>query len=154
MATRFYELIDFVRVQVGDLDKSVYTDDTLLTVLRVTTGFLALLGYDKSYTTDFNQISQDLSEKEKSLWGKAAAVLLRNPKALSTAADAISIRTEEVSYSTNVGASLIREITQADLQELRSMIFAQDDPMVARRPDYGLQLGLDSPYSGTDVISD
>ena len=153
--TKYYEIVPHVRVHLGDLTKAVYQDDTILTVLRVTTGFLALLGYDHGYTSDFNGVNIQMAEIEKALWGKAAAVLIRNPKALETAAGAVSVRTEEVSYSTNVGAQLVREVAQADLQELRAMIvFRLSEAMVARRPDYGVQLGKDSPYFGTDPISD
>ena len=155
MALKYYELISYCRVSLGDLTTSpTYTDDTIFTVLRVTTGFLALMGYDKGFSTTFNGIDQDLTEKEKFLYGKAVAVLIRNPLALQTAVTAINIRTEEVSYSTEAGARMVADINASDLRELRTMMFQLSDPMVARRPDYGLQLPLGSSWSGTDVISD
>lgn len=155
MATFLYEVVDFVRVHLADIVKPYkHEDDTILLALRVTTSFLALLGYEKSHTSDFNEITPTLSEKEKGLWGKAAAVLLRNPKALQLAAESISIRTEEVSYSTTVGAGLVKEITASDLNELRRMILQLSDALVARRPDFGLQLGKDSDYSGLDPVND
>ena len=157
--TKFYQLIPAARVHLGDLTTSpTYSDDIILTVLRVTTGFLELMGYDKSYETDWNGFtSVTLSAKEQNLYGKAVAVLIRNPKALQTAATAVSVRTEEVSYSTETAGRLVQDIAATDIAELRSMIqtiSGADGILVARRPDYGVQWGLDSDTYGTDPTSD
>lgn len=152
--TQFYVLIPYCRVFLGDTAKTTYADDTILEVLRVVPGFLEALGWDKNWTVTWNGIVADLTEREKVVVAKACAILLRYPKALETAATAVSVRTEEVAYSTETAGRLVRELSAADVQELRRMIVDATDVIVARPSAFGLQLGVGSPLFGADPVND
>ncbi len=134
MSTRLDDLIPFTRMMLGDLARKKYTDDTLMEVLMLTTATLQLLGYDRGHVSTPDSISPDLSEKEKALWGKCAAVLIQDPEAQTAAANAISIRTLGTSYSTVASAGLLDSQASAAFTELRLMIRAlAATPLVGTR---------------------
>lgn len=128
--TKHWQILPFVRVFVGDLDGSVHTDDVLVTVLQVTTAVLQILGYDKGHTSDPDGINPDLSEKEKALWGKCAAVLVQDPKAMQAAVDAVTVRTLGTTYSTEARARFVEATASEGFVQLRIMIRALGEPLV------------------------
>ncbi len=135
MATGYWEIIPFVRVFAGDLAAEKYTDDTIRLVLAVTTGALAILGYDKSYTSDPDGVSANLTEKEKTLWGKAAATFLQDPDALKAALEAVSVRTLGTSYSTEARARFMEAASGRAFGQLKLMILAMSSPLVGTADD-------------------
>lgn len=156
MATPHDELIRYARVFMGDVTPPYdFHDDVVLMAARVATGFIQNIGYDQGHTSSWTAVTPALTEKEKVLWAKAIQILVRNPKALDIAMEAVSVRTEEVSYSTEAGGRIAAQVAKDDLDTLRSMIYhAASTTAVATRPDFGLQLGKSSAWRGLDPFDD
>ena len=126
--TAYWEIIPFVRGFLGDFDATKYTDDTIINALRVTTGILALLGYDKDYKSDPSGVKTILNDKELALWGKAAATMLQDPEAMKAALEAVSVRTLGTSYSTEGRARLLEATTSRAFVSLRALILSMASP--------------------------
>ncbi len=130
-STLYYELLPFARVFLNDTAGTIYTDDQIVTVLRVTTPILKLLGYDKGHRFDPSQIAPELNDTEKVLWAKCAAMLMQNPKALETGLEAVSVRTLGTSYSTEARARFVEAATSKGFAELLQMIRQTVPPFVS-----------------------
>ena len=135
MGTPYWNILPCARGFAGDIAAEKYTDDVIRTVLAVTTGALALLGYDKSYTSDPESVSASLTEKEKVLWGKCAAVLLQDPDALKAALEAVSVRTLGTSYSTEARARFMEAASGRAFGQLKMMVLAMSSPLVGTVDD-------------------
>jgi hypothetical protein len=133
--TYHWELLSFARVFLGDIAATKYQDDTILTVLRVATAVVQLLGYDKNHTSDPSGITPALTVKEQAIWGKAAAVLLNDPEAAKAALEAVSVRTLGTAYSTEAKAGFAAASASKDFAQLKAMIRMASNPLVGTPDD-------------------
>ena len=133
MSTKLHVLLDYARVALGDLAETKYKDDTILSALRVTTDILAMLGYDKGYTSDPDSVSASLTGKEKALWGLCAANLLQDPEAQKAALEAVSVRTLGTSYSTEGKARFLEAASSTAWKKLMQAIRSSTPPFVSTR---------------------
>lgn len=135
MATPLWDILPYARVFAGDVAEDKYADDTILAVLRVTTGVVQTLGYDKAHVADFSEVGPTLTEKEKVLWGKTAAVLLQDPDAMKAALEAVAVRSLGTSYSTEARARFMEAASSRAFAGLRAMIRAMSAPLVGELDD-------------------
>jgi hypothetical protein len=127
--TRHDELLPYARVFLGDLTKAQWSDDNIIAALRVATAVVQLLGYDRGHTSDPSGVTPSLSERERAVWAKAAAVLLQDPQAMRAALEAVSVRTLGTSYSTEARARFMDAAASEQFAQLTGMIRGLTSPL-------------------------